>query len=243
MNILILAAGEPIQTQSDPYPIWLSEVDGQLMLERQINALARLDPSRIVVCVRKADNEAHHVEGILRMISQKAIVVEVNRPTAGAACTALLAIGKLALDEELVIVSATDHHDVDVVDVIAQLRSSGADGGVLTFESLHPRYSYIRRDDDGQVVEVAEKRPISREASSGFYWLRNAGDFFTALQDMILKGVQVNGRFYVAPALNELILRHKVIRPIRLPKDAYRPVKSAKQLDHYEHLAEEGSGR
>ncbi|SDA24847.1 hypothetical protein SAMN02799622_03497, partial [Methylobacterium sp. UNC378MF] len=61
MNILILAAGASAPTEDDPYPVWLSEVDGQLMLERQITALAPLDPNRYIVCVRASDNARHHV--------------------------------------------------------------------------------------------------------------------------------------------------------------------------------------
>ncbi len=241
MNILILAAGETINDEAEPYPIWLSEIDGQIMLERQMNALAHLNPNRFVVCIRTEDNDSHHVDGILGMISPNAKVLGIKRPTAGAACTALLAIGQLDLDQELIIVSATDQHNVDFVDIVERFRKSGADGGVLTFESLHPRYSYVRLDENDQIVEVAEKRPISRNASAGFYWLRNAGEFFMALKSMLLKGSQVKGRYYVAPALNELILQQKVIRTIRLEKDAYIPVKSKRQLDHYENLAEEGS--
>ncbi len=241
MNVLILAAGETVHDGNEPYPVWLSEADGQLMLERQIKALSHLNPNRYVVCIRASDNTAHHVGDILAMIEPKAVVVDIKRETAGAACTALLAIGKMAFDEELVIVNATDQHHVDFAEIVARFRESGADGGVLTFDSLHPRYSYVRLDGDENVVEVAEKRPISRTANAGFYWLRNAGEFFQALKDMILKDAQVNGRFYVAPALNELILKQKVIKTIRLPKDAYIPVKSARQLDHYEQRAGEGN--
>ncbi len=60
--------------------------------------------------------------------------------------------------------------------------------------------------------------PDQPEANAGFYWLRNAGEFFKALQEMILKDAHVNGRFFVAPALNELILRQKVIKTIRLQR-------------------------
>jgi bifunctional N-acetylglucosamine-1-phosphate-uridyltransferase/glucosamine-1-phosphate-acetyltransferase GlmU-like protein len=240
MNVLILAAGETVHDESDPYPVWLSEIDGQLMIERQINSLAKLNPSRFVVCIREADNAAHHVADILTMISSKAEVVSIRRPTAGAACTALLAIGRIEADEELVIVNATDQLHIDFEGIVRHFRESGADGGVVTFDSLHPRYSYVRLDDNEQVIEVAEKRPISREANTGFYWLRNAGGFFAGLQEMIIKDAHVNGRFFVAPALNELILRQKVIKIVRVPKDAYIPVKSPKHLMQYEHLAEEG---
>ncbi|MCJ2087475.1 glycosyltransferase family 2 protein [Methylobacterium sp. E-005] len=240
MNILILAAGESARTEDDPYPIWLSEVDGQLMLERQINAFAPLDPNRYIVCTRAVDNARHHIRDIVRLISPKADIIEIKRPTAGAACTALLAIDHIKVDEELIILNATDQINVDFVEVVEQFRSSAADGGVLTFESLHPRYSFVRVDEEGRVVEVAEKRPISRQANAGFYWLRRAGDFFDALQTMMLKDAHVNGLFYVAPALNELILRQKAIRTFGLSRDAYMPIKSPRQLSNYEHLTEGG---
>jgi NDP-sugar pyrophosphorylase family protein len=241
MNILILAAGASAQTEDDPYPVWLSEVDGQLMLERQMTALAPLDPNRYIVCVRASDNARHHVRDIVRLISPKADTVEIKRPTAGAACTALMAIDRIEADEELIILNATDQISVDFAEIVERFRASGADGGVLTFDSLHPRYSFVRTDAEGQVIEVAEKRPISRQANAGFYWLRRAGDFFDALQTMVLKDAHVNGLFYVAPALNELILRQKAIRTIGLSKDAYRPIKSPRQLSNYEHLTEGGT--
>ncbi|TXN75962.1 hypothetical protein FV228_02060 [Methylobacterium sp. WL18] len=240
MNILILAAGEDAQKDDDPYPVWLSEVDGQLMLERQMNALAPLNPSRFIVCVRAGDNARHHVQDIVRLISSNSKIVEIKRSTAGAACTALLAIDHIQPEEELIIVNATDQINVDFAEVVAGFRSSGADGGLLTFESLHPRYSFVRTDAADHVLEIAEKRPISRNANAGFYWLRRAGEFFEALQTMVLKDAHVNGLFYVAPALNELILRQKVIRTISLARDAYMPIKSSRQLSNYEQLTESG---
>ena len=66
------------------------------------------------------------------------------------------------------------------------------------------------------MVESAEKRPISRSASAGFFWFRKASDFFDAVRDMILKDDHVRGVFYVAPALNQLVLRQKKISAIEL---------------------------
>ena len=38
---------------------------------------------------------------------------------------------------------------------------SSCDAGVITFESVHPRWSYVRLDSENRVTETAEKRPIS----------------------------------------------------------------------------------
>lgn len=55
-------------------------------------------------------------------------------------------------------------------------------GGVaLTFDSDDPRYSYLRTDENGRVVEAAEKRVISRHASAGTYLFRDSAVYLRAL--------------------------------------------------------------
>ncbi len=229
MNILILAAGDK-PASTDQYPIWLSEVDGELVLERQLKDFLTLPDARIVLCVQAEDNRNFHLADIVSQISKTAVVVEVSKPTAGAACTAMLAVDKLDLDQELVVMSATDQIHVNLPEVIETFKAQGADAGILTFESLHPRYAYVLTDGDDSVVEVAEKRPISRCASTGFHWFRRAGDFLTAIQRMVLKDASVAGRFFIAPALNEFILDQKKVMRIGIAKDAYHPLKSTRDV-------------
>ena len=182
--------------------------------------------------------EAYHLRDIVELMAPGCSLLEIRRPTRGAACTALLAIGAMDLEAELMVASATDHIDVDYAKVIESFRARGADAGVMTFESLHPRYSYLRLDAEGWVTEAAEKRPISRTANAGFFWFRRAGDFVHALQEMILKDAQVQDRFFISPALNELILEQKRIATYPLAPQQYHPVKAASHVEAYEHLLE-----
>ena len=239
MNVLILAAGEPVDPNAaEPYPIWLSEVEGGLVLERQVRALGFAKAARFVFCFRRTDVERYHLKDIVGQMAPGCAVVEIRRDTRGAACTAMLAIGQMDLEAELVVVSATDHIDVDYARVIAGFRGRGADAGVMTFESLHPRYSYVRTDAEGWVTEAAEKRPISRTASAGFFWFRRAGAFFEALQQMILKDAQVQDRFFISPALNEFILEQKKIATFPLAANQYHPLKATAQVEAYEQALE-----
>ncbi|MGA0545373.1 hypothetical protein ACO2Q1_08870 [Brevundimonas sp. VNH65] len=238
MNVLILAAGDR-GPGAETYPIWLSEVDGQLVLERQVAALDLGKETRFVFAFGQSDIEEHHVDDIARQIAPDAAVLSIRRRTAGAACTALLSVGHLDLEAELIVASATDHVEANYATIISGFRSKGADAGVLTFESLHPRYSYVRLDAEGWVIEAAEKRPISRRANSGFYWYRRAGDFVASLQEMILKGASVNDVFYIAPSLNELVLQGKRIAAHALAPDQYHPMKDQRMVDQLGHTFEE----
>ncbi|MCJ2033218.1 glycosyltransferase family 2 protein [Methylobacterium sp. J-068] len=242
MNVLILAAGEKQPASGSPvYPTWLSEIEGTLLLERQVKALQAAESARFIFLFRHEDVETYYLNDIIGQIAPGSVTIGLRGETAGAACTALLAIGDIDMDAELVVASATDQIDVDFAAVIAGFRNQGADAGILTFPSLHPRYSYVRIDAEGWVVESSEKRPISRSASTGLYWFRKASDFFDGAKEMILKDAHVQNKFFICPILNELILCQKKIGVYRLTTDQYHPLKSDKQVDHLESLLEEGA--
>lgn len=232
MNILILASGAD---SSPTYPTWLTEIEGVLLLEKLVRCLDSSRTAHFVYAFRASDIEAYHVDSIAGEITPGAAVVEVSRATAGAACTALLAIDQIDPDDELIVASATDYVDVDYAAVVADFRARGASAGILTFESLHPRYSFVRTDAEGLVIEAAEKHPISRQANAGIYWYRRASDFFRSVESMILKDGHVGGVFYLSPSLNELVLAGKPVAAWPLGPDQYRPLKDQRQLDSLEH--------
>ncbi|MCR5627648.1 MAG: glycosyltransferase family 2 protein [Lachnospiraceae bacterium] len=55
--------------------------------------------------------------------------------------------------------------------------SIDADGSLVTFNSDRDRYSYVKKNDEGYVIETAEKKVISNEAICGAYGFRSAGLF------------------------------------------------------------------
>ena len=84
------------------------------------------------------------------------------------------------------------------------------DGAIMTFPNTHPRWSYASLED-GLVVAVAEKQPISRNATAGLYYFRRGVDFVRGAERMLFKNASFSGEFYVAPVYNELILAGKRI--------------------------------
>ena len=62
------------------------------------------------------------------------------------------------------------------------------------------------------VTEVAEKNPISNDATVGYYYWKRGSDFVKYAEQMIEKNVRVNNEFYVCPVFNEAIEDNKQIR-------------------------------
>jgi dTDP-glucose pyrophosphorylase len=130
------------------------------------------------------------------------------KPTAGALCSVLLGMEYLEHEDELLVANADQWIDGSVDSFITAARVSQWDGAIMTFPNTHPRWSYARLED-GLVVAVAEKQPISRHATAGLYYFRRGVDFVRGAERMLFKNASFSGEFYVAPVYNELILGGK----------------------------------
>ena len=87
-----------------------------------------------------------------------------------------------------------------------------ADGGILTFTSTHPKWSYVKLNENGNVTELKEKDPISNIATVGIYYYKHGSEYVKYAEQMINKNLRVNNEFYVAPVYNEYILDSKKIK-------------------------------
>jgi NDP-sugar pyrophosphorylase family protein len=230
-NVLILAGGQSDSNADDGnYPLCLAEINGAPLIQRLVHACKATQPSRFVVAFRKSDIDSFHLDNVMEVLTPGATIVSGEKDTRGAACTALLAIGYIDNDHELLIVNGNELIDVDYQAVLASFRGRQLTAGTITFPSIHPRYSYVRLSDDDLVVEAAEKRPISGHATAGFYWFARGRDFVRAAEEMIHKDASVNGIFYICPALNELILEQARIGVYLIQPDQYHPLKTARQI-------------
>lgn len=239
MRILVLAAGSPERDDDRTPPVWLDDGGGPIIMERMVQACASIKETRFVFAVRDKDIRKFNVDSVIALAAPGAAVVRVFGLTGGAACTALLAISHIGIDEPLLILNANEFLEADYADIIASFVERDLDAGVVTFPSIHPRYSYVRLDEDGLVTQAAEKRPISRHATAGFYWFRRGGDFVAAACEMIRKDAHVEGNFFICPVFNEMILKHAKIGISVVQASAYHPLKSQRQVDKFE--AESGA--
>jgi NDP-sugar pyrophosphorylase family protein len=215
MNTLILMSGSSrsFLEAGYLYPKNLVEIAGVPLVQK---VLEKITPPRGInsrnICVLQRDeNIKYHTGSIIKLVDPNAVIVELKSETSGAACSALLAVDLINNDEPLVIANGDQLLDFDVFLAVADFQKRKLDGGILTFEDLHPRWSFVKCDKEGLLIEAAEKRPISKLATAGFYYFSKGKDFVEAAMSMIIKGGEVNGLFYICPIFNELVLLQKKI--------------------------------
>ncbi|MGE0813468.1 MAG: glycosyltransferase family 2 protein [Vicinamibacterales bacterium] len=192
------------------FPKPLVEVAGQPLVELVVRNLTPAEPHQFVFICRAEHVQKYALGDVLRLVAPGCTIVTMAKPTAGALCSVLLGMEHLAHDDELVIANADQWIDVPIDRFLAAARTGGWDGGIMTFPNTHPRWSYARIED-GRVVAVAEKQPISRHATVGIYYFRRGADFVSAAERMLLKNASVAGEFYVAPVFNELVLDGRTV--------------------------------
>lgn len=239
MNVLILAAGQTtLYKQDENYPLSLVEFESIPLIQKLIEQCTSIDSNvNFIIALRDTDIRDYYLDNIVRLLSPNAEILKVSDYTQGAACTALLAVPYIDNDEELVILNGNELLNIDFSIPLHDFTQRGLDAGVVSFNSVHPRYSYVKIQDE-LVIEAAEKRPISRHATVGFYWFKKGSLFVKAAKNMIRKDAAVNGIFYICPSLNELVLGQYKIGMFKIANELYHPIKNERQLEQLEAAIE-----
>lgn len=241
MKILLPLAGEtPFFPPSEyPFPKPLIEVGGEPMLARAVTNLARLSrDAQFVFVAMREEAIRYSYQNIFRLLTdEKSETVLLNSRTAGALCSCLMAVDHIDLEAPLVIANYDQVIDADMADFARRFESSGASAGVLTFPANHPRWSYVLTEGE-RVVEASEKQVISRQAIAGFYWFRTGQDFVDAATATIMAEDAIDGSYYIAHCLNQLVLAGKLVVALPIRSEQLHSFYLPQRLEAYERELE-----
>lgn len=233
INVLLPAMGASTFFKDSYFPKPMYEIKGKTMLELVIEDYTGLDLKNYIFVFSDEDCRKFHIDASARILASATKVIKLKNQTAGALCTCLMAIEYINDDTELIIANSDQIIDIDYRNVIAYFHEQHADAGVITFPNIHPRWSYARKQGN-EVVEVAEKRPLSQNAIAGFYYYRKGSDFVEAAKKAILKQNNLDGCYYISASINELILMNKKICFYDISKEQYKSFYSPAKIKEFE---------
>lgn len=218
MNVLIPMAGRGSRFEKVGYtfPKPLIDVNGKAMIQVVIENL-NIDANYIFL-VLKDHYTKYNLDTFLNNICPNCKIVQVDQVTEGAACTTLLAKEHIDNQYPLLIANSDQYVEWDSSKFMYSMEADGIDGGILTFKSNHPKWSFCKVDDSGFISEVAEKNPISSNASVGIYYWNRGSDYVKYAEQMINKNIRVNNEFYICPVYNEAIQDKKLFKTFEVPE-------------------------
>ena len=242
MKVVYLIGRNTFSLPDGEYPFFLTEVNHETVLEFLIRKTDQLDGVSSVFCIYGDLIRKFNLKYLIRELLPDPQIVPVNGETQGSLCTAMLSCQHIDNEDEVLLLAIDDFVDVSYREIVDYFRQGNFDAGVVSFRSVHPRYSYVRLGENAEPVEFCEKKPISRNALASFYYFKHGRDFMEAAKDVIRKDSPLNGRFYISMAFNELILKQKSIGVFQIPSSSFHPLKSEIEMASYIAKYQGGEG-
>jgi NDP-sugar pyrophosphorylase family protein len=240
LNIVIPLAGKSIFFNDSEYiyPKPLIEINNKTMIQLVIENLSLIkSDKRFIFILNRQDCTKYHLDDVLSLLTDKKCdIIVLEKETKGAACSVLMAIDKINNGEPLIIANADQLFDIDLNKVLDTFDKNSVDAGVICFEAVHPRWSFVRLNEKNKIIETAEKRPISKNAIAGFYYFKQGKDFVAAAMGSIRKDANVDGLYYISPTFNELVLSSKNLEIFSIPKEKYHTFYTPQKIKEYEEL-------
>jgi HAD superfamily hydrolase (TIGR01509 family) len=233
LNVLIpmAGAGSRFAQAGYTFPKPLIDVKGKPMIQVVVEMLNI--KANFIYAVQKEHRKKYNLDTLLNLLTPGCKIVEVDGVTEGAACTALLAREYIDSDAPLLFANSDQHIIWDSNEFFYKMNETDVDGGILCFKGTHPKWSFAKVDENNRVIEVAEKNPISDNATVGMYYWKRGSDFVKYSEQMIEKNIRVNNEFYVCPVYNEAIQDNKNIACYMIEKDAMWGMGTPEELTYY----------
>ena len=211
MNILIpmAGAGKRFADAGYMFPKPIIEIQNKPMIQWVIDSL-KINANYIFI-VQKEHQEKFNIKSVLKILKPNCKVIELDGVTEGAACTTLLAKKYINNNKPLIIANSDQFIKWNSSRSLYNFNSKKYDGAILTFEAIHPKWSYAKCNKSNFVTEVAEKKVISKNATVGVYYWKKGSQYVKYAEQMIKKNIRVNNEFYVCPVFNGAIKDKKKI--------------------------------
>jgi beta-phosphoglucomutase-like phosphatase (HAD superfamily)/dTDP-glucose pyrophosphorylase len=217
LNVVIpmAGAGSRFEKAGYTFPKPLIEVRGKPMIQVVVENLG-VDANFIFIA-QKSHIEKYNLQSMMKLISPKSTVLDMDGLSQGAACTVLRAHELINNNDPLLIANSDQFLEWNPSEFFYLAENDNCDGAVITFKATHPKWSFAKVEN-GLITEIAEKNPISDNATVGVYYWKHGWEFVWSARQMIDQDKRVNNEFYVAPTINELINQGKRFKPYQIDK-------------------------
>lgn len=213
LNIILPMAGRGSRFAQAGYtlPKPLIPVHGVPMIKVVVDNLTPKCEHRFIFICQQEHLDKYSLEPKLKSYAKNVEVIGINGITQGQVCTALLAKKFFDNDEPLMSANTDQYIDIDINEYLDKMESEKLDGLIMTMKSRDPKWSFARTNEQGLVVETAEKKPISDNATVGIFNFAHGRDLVRSAEQMIADNLRVNNEFYTCPCYNYLIKEGKRI--------------------------------
>lgn len=192
---------------STPKP--LIQVGGKPMIHHAFKSVADTNYRKVVFIALKEHEQEYHVSELIRKeVVENFELILLDEVTEGQLCTVLAASTYFKPNEGILIAASDSYIKSNLAE---ELKSSQADGLISVIDLPGEQWSFAKTNEHGKVIEVAEKKKISNNASTGIYYFRDSILFEEEAKKMINNKETTRGEYYIMPLYNKFIEYGKTI--------------------------------
>ena len=146
-----------------------------------------IELSSINFVVLQEHIEKFSIDKVIKKFFPKARIIALPKVTEGAVITSMKGIEEIN-DDLPIIFNDCDHlfKSEKFNEFCSSQFDSTVDGILLTFEANEPKYSFVEKDSNGDVIRTIEKEAISNEAICGCYYFKNKDVFLKSAEKYLI---------------------------------------------------------
>lgn len=166
-----------IEIQKEPFLYWAT---------KSISKYVEVED--ITFIVLKQHIEEFEIDKIIKEKFPNAKIVAIPQILNGAVLTCMEGV-KYIEDDLPIVFNDCDHAFIssEFNTYCKKAKFNKLDGGLLTFESDDPKYSYLQMNEYGNVIHTVEKQVVSTHAICGAYYFKNKNVFFECAKEYLDK--------------------------------------------------------
>ncbi len=221
MKCIIPLAGPDIYTKRFGLkPIY--DINGISLLVKAINSRNWYGKSlkeKDLIFVLRIFKQLKELQEFLQSNFPKGKQIVLPSLTKGALLSSLGGIALINDFTEPIVVDLVDvffNSDINPVEIFNE--DKRISGIIPYFHSDNPQYSYLKLNEDSNVLKAKEKIVISKNASAGVYFFRSVDIFLKATIYSLnnYQGVAYNSLLYLCPSFNGIIGNGKFVKAIEI---------------------------
>jgi len=190
----------------------LINIKGKPMVWWALQSLKGITYSKlIVVALAKHERKYGLIDVFRKMGFRDFEYVLLNEFTEGQLCTVLSAKDYINDDEEILITSSDTYVLSDLGKDIKK-KSVECRGIISVANVPGEQWSFARTDQNGKVIEVAEKKKISNNVSTGIYYFSRGNEFLDTANEIIKSRRKTKGEYYIIPVFQDYINKGRDVR-------------------------------
>lgn len=204
MKIIVPCAGKSSRF-SNMRPKWmLTHPEGDLMVKKAIDGLNVKPKDVIITILREHEEKYKIIRGLKENISNDLKIVVLDEQTKSQPETIYVTLKKIGLKESFLV---KDSDNMFSLPHINEDFNYICYSDLQAHEDVNPRnYSYIKLNDQNIIIDIAEKRVISRFFSVGGYFFKDPKDFESSFEKLGKKNLK--SELYISHIIQDLIVNN-----------------------------------